>query len=128
MIQSLKIALVLLITASAVGCSTPAPPLAPVLAPSAIPAEWTFLELQSVERILESSDTSFTALASGDIEMILSTSVANAVAAGWTEVDRTAIFGGTTVFFDGTDGSLLTVTVSPKRESILVELLLVSSQ
>ncbi|MFT6142645.1 MAG: hypothetical protein ACJAZO_001706 [Myxococcota bacterium] len=120
MIQSLKIALVLLVTASTVGCSTQTSAPTPPVAAESIPAEWAFLGVHPVEQVLTSSDTSFMALIAGDVETTLQTAVTTANAAGWTEARRRTVFDGTKVFFDGSDGSLLTLTVSPEGASVLV--------
>jgi hypothetical protein len=83
-----------------------------------VPDNWGFLDLPSIDHLMNPSDDYIGVTVSGDQETILAKAVAGAQRSGWEETRRKAIFDGYKVFFDGTDGSQLSITTTPRGTQV----------
>jgi hypothetical protein len=110
---------VLILSLSFAACGS-MPPQEPGTATTmvTVPDNWGFLDLPSIDHLMNPSDDYIGVTMSGDQETILAQAVAGAQRSGWEETRRKAIFDGYKVFFDGTDGSQLSITTTPRGTQV----------
>jgi hypothetical protein len=96
------------------GCGlTPSPaPTEPGTATAPIvvvPDNWVFLDLPSIDRLVNASDEYIGVAVSGEQDTVLARAVAGAQQGGWDEYK---------VYFEGSDGSQLCISTRPWGEQV----------
>jgi hypothetical protein len=105
------------------GCGwTPSPaPTEPGTATAPIvvvPDNWVFLDLPSIDRLVNASDEYIGVAVSGEQDTVLARAVAGAQQGGWDETRRKDVFDGYKVYFEGSDGSQLCISTRPWGEQV----------
>lgn len=85
--------------------TTPQEPATATAPMNPVPEHWAFLDLPSIDRLVDSSEDYIGVTLSGDQDTILARAVAGAQRSGWQETRRKEIVDGYKVFFDGAYGS-----------------------
>jgi hypothetical protein len=83
-----------------------------------VPGNWAFWDLPSIDHLVTASDEYIAVTVSGEPDTVLAQTVANAQGSGWKEKHRKDAFDGYTVFFDGIDGSQLSISTTPRGAQV----------
>ncbi|MFT6145280.1 MAG: hypothetical protein ACJAZO_003907 [Myxococcota bacterium] len=116
MIRTLAFTLSLLL--SGCGGLPTTTPSEPAVEHVPLPAEWAFLDATGLRHIAVASDTAFITTLEGRRDDIISTAVAGAEQAGWQQANRTENSTSISIYFDGSDGSQLAISISDDANSL----------